>query len=174
MRDLSDPAIHPAVKQRLEGVKRAMERHYEDQEAERTGARKKTKYIGSERSEQAKLAAWLDARNILWLHPPNEGQRSAYGHVSMARQGMKAGAPDVLIFSNPHAWDGAAIQGAMGAFYNHPRGVAIELKRVSHRATVSVNQLDWLEKLREQGWLAKVCCGASEAINWLTELGFGK
>jgi hypothetical protein len=151
-------------------IKQAAEGFFDNAERERLGQRKRTKYIGSERSEQAKLAAWLDQHGILWLHPANERKASVQQHVSLKAQGVKAGAPDVLIFSLPPRRD---TDSEVGPASRVGRGVAIELKRVSHRATVSVGQLEWLEALRQQGWLAKVCCGASEAVHWLTSLGFG-
>lgn len=134
--------------------------------------RKKRQYAGSEASEQAKLAAWLDRNGILWAHPANERKATVRQYARLAGQGVKAGLPDVLIFSRPPKAD--LVSTSQRAPMTPPRGIAIELKRLSSKATVSVAQLDWLEKLRAEGWLAKVCVGSSEAIHWLESLGFGQ
>jgi hypothetical protein len=110
--------------------------------------------------EQRMLAQWLDAAGVLWCHPPNEGAHKAAYYAKRARLGVKAGVPDVLIFSPPPE--------RMTA-----RGVAIELKSQSPTTRLTDTQRDWLESLRQCGWLARVCHGADSAIDWLQQLGFG-
>lgn len=108
------------------------------------------------------LAAWLDARRLLWCHTPNESPVSVAYRVKMKRLGVKAGCPDVLIFSHvPRYRDLITVP---------VRGVALELKALGGR--VSPAQKAWLAALREEGWLTRVCVGAIEAVEWLQSLGY--
>lgn len=114
-----------------------------------------------ERHEMAVLAQYLDARRLVWLHPPNESKRSARYGAELKRLGMKAGAPDCLIFTPP--------PGRYGI-----NGVAIELKRKGARPSgVTVEQRDWLESLGALGWKTHVAFGASDAIGFV-EAWYGK
>jgi hypothetical protein len=102
----------------------------------------------TEAQEMRMLAQYLDARGLLWLHPPNEGRRSARMGAELKRQGLKPGAPDVLIFDNPPS--------------------AIELKR-SIGARLAPAQLLWLNQLRDRGWRVECCHGAQDAIGKVEE-----
>lgn len=119
-----------------------------------------TLLVPTEEQEQATLADWLNLHGLLWLHIPNEGLHHVAYRRKQARLGLRAGAPDILIFDPPPA---------------HPSspGVAIELKRVKG-GRVRPQQLAWLEELRDRGWFARVCYGAGEAIEWLETLGYGR
>lgn len=112
----------------------------------------------SEYDEQIAVAAWCDLRRLVWCHCPNETQASPKHHCDRVRAGVRAGVPDVLIFTPPPK-DAAA------------RGVAIELKRRDN-ARVTAQQQYWLDSLQSCGWLARVCRGANEAIQWLHSLGY--
>jgi len=117
--------------------------------------------VVSEEIEQEMLAYWLDAIGVDWCHPANETHAKPQYLRKRARLGVKAGVPDVLIFSPaPRA----------------PRahGVAIELKSEARTARVSEAQSGWIARLRADGWLAEVCKGAPAAITWLRSLGFGE
>ena len=72
--------------------------------------------------------------------------------------GVKAGVPDVLIFTAPPGRP-------------YARGVAIELKR-QRGGTVSAKQSAWIDDLRASGWIAVVCKGAAAAIVTLQDLGY--
>lgn len=109
-----------------------------------------------ERHEMLVLAQYLDARRFLWMHCPNEAKRSARLGAELKRLGMKAGFPDVAIFTPPPGLFGIT-------------GVAIELKR-QRGASVSVEQRDWLDNLKAQGWATHVAFGASDAISFLESL----
>lgn len=109
-----------------------------------------------ERHEMLVLAQYLDARRLLWLHPPNEAKRSARTGYELKRMGLKPGAPDALIFTPP--------PGKFGI-----NGVAIELKR-QKGSHVSPEQRDFLAALTNNGWKTAVCFGASDAIAFLNEL----
>lgn len=114
----------------------------------------------AEEIEQCMLAQWLDFKRVHWLHIPNGGLR----HIATARklkmQGVKAGAPDILIFTPPPRWK-----------FSRPGGVAIELK-APKGGRVSPAQQEWLDKLKQCGWHTCVANGAAEAIKFLEGLGY--
>jgi len=112
-----------------------------------------------ERIEQAKLANWLDGRQILWCHPANEGARSGRFGASLKQQGLKRGVPDVLIFTRPPRGDYC--------------GVAIELKRADGSGRVSPEQREWLDGLARAGWCVFVAHGWEAAVRVLVhDLGY--
>lgn len=122
----------------------------------------------TEAAEQRVLAAYLDALGLDWAAVPNSGYRGAlHRDASMAArmgaqlkaEGVKAGVPDVLVFSPPPGLRGIV-------------GVAVELKR-QRGGRVTPEQAHWLERLRLHGWEAFVAHGADEAIKRLQELGYG-
>jgi hypothetical protein len=123
------------------------------------GAAQRFQAYPLEREEQAVLAQYLDARGVLWFHPPNEGKRKAWIGAKMKTQGLKSGVPDVLIFERWYDKD-APTERATGF------GLAIELKRQAG-GNASQAQYDWLVALQRRGWKAVVCHGATEAITWL-------
>jgi hypothetical protein len=121
--------------------------------------------------EQAEVCDWLKARRVSYCHVPNGGKRSGPREGAfLKRIGVKSGVPDLLIFSAPlRGWQGEALIGHV------PRGVAIEMKRTNgSRSDVSDNQAAWLKELAAHGWLVHVAYGASDAIAWLSGLGFGR
>jgi hypothetical protein len=110
-----------------------------------------------EHFEQAVVVSWLRAMGILCCAIPNAARRSPALAAMLKAQGMSAGAPDLLIFTRPPLRPDA-------------RGVAIEMKAGKGKATDM--QTAWLLALREQGWVAEVCNGASEALELLASLGY--
>lgn len=127
-----------------------------------------------ERVEQSTLAKWLRAKQVLWLHPPNEGMRDPIQGRYLRHLGMSPGAPDVLVLSMPAG--GWLVP--TPAVYVHGkevtpvRGVAIELKRAKPAPSrVTPEQQAWLGNLDAQGWLVRVCYGAADAIQWLESIG---
>ncbi len=114
--------------------------------------------VPSEEAEHLELAFWLDNRDLLWCHCPNGELRHPRTAHRLRAMGVKAGVPDILIFSRP-------------PLYQLARGVAIELKRVNVRRP-TVAQAAWLAELGTQGWCVQVCSGAKAAIEWLRSLGF--
>src|SRR3982751_3176156 len=95
--------------------------------------------VPSEEAEHLELAYWLDSRDILWCHCPNGELRHPRTAQRLRAMGVKAGVPDILIFSRPPRYAAAT------------RGVAIELKRVNVRRP-TVAQSIWLAELSVQGW----------------------
>ena len=113
-----------------------------------------------EDAEQQVLAKWLDMHRINWFHPPNGGHRNVVVAAKLKAQGVKPGVPDVMIVDPPP---------------NYPNnvGTAIELKR-RKGGTVSSEQTAWLGILQERGWAVAGCKGATEAIEFLESLGYGR
>lgn len=119
-----------------------------------------------ESEEQKTVAAYLDARPVMWCHVPNgagiiggklDGKR--IGKLKkLEAMGVKKGVPDIVIFTRPPK------------FPQCP-GAVIELKR-RKGGTVSPEQLDWLARLTALGWKSAICKGATEAINQLREWGY--
>ena len=113
-----------------------------------------------EEAEQVALVQWLRLHKIAFAHVPNEGKHKVQYRAKQARLGVQPGVPDVLIFDQPPSCPKNV-------------GTAIELKR-RKGGRVSENQTEWLEKLKNRGWAVAVCRGATEAIEFLESLGYGR
>lgn len=113
--------------------------------------------IPSESAEQQHLFQW--ARMMSGAHPElalmykitNEGKRSRINGARMVAEGMKKGVPDICL---PVPRGG-----------HH--GLYIELKREKN-SRVTQKQMDWIEALIAQGYVAAVCRGCDEAISLIT------
>jgi hypothetical protein len=108
---------------------------------------------------QRTVAQYLDMQGWRWFHCPNGarmgGKNPAVTAGIMKGFGLKRGVPDVLIFEN---WEQVEPPGVRFTGF----GVAIELK--SPRGRLTVEQADWLEALKERGWLTAVCRNINEVI----------
>lgn len=115
------------------------------------------------------VARVLDVLGLRWAHPPNEAlQRGsqadpearrasqAYGAL-MVGLGVKAGLPDVLIFSRLPAFPEA-------------RWVAIELK--TRAGKPSPAQEEWETGLRADGWRSGVAYGLADAFAQVQAAGW--
>ena len=112
----------------------------------------------SEADEQRMLAKVLDLARLRWCHTPNGGSRNLREAANLKRAGVKAGVPDVLIFTPTAA---------------APHGVALELKRMGETlAAVRDEQWEWLRALEAVGWRAVVAFGADDAVAQLRGLGY--
>jgi len=105
--------------------------------------------IPFEEDEQATVCSFLDILKLDYCAVPNGGFRHKKTAVSMKRTGVKAGIPDILIFSRPK---------------DNSAGVAIEMKRLKG-GRVTPEQEAWHTKLRGHGWKVFVCRGAGAAID---------
>ena len=83
---------------------------------------------------------------------PNGGSRNRLEAANLKRQGVKAGVPDIVL---PVARKGY-------------HGLYIELK-VKSGGRTSSDQKDYIEFLTENGYLARVCKGAEEAVALIKE-----
>lgn len=121
-------------------------------------------YVPTEDQEQRTVCEWLDLHGITYIHVPNGGKRARVEAAIFSGLGVKKGFPDLLIFDRP----------ARVAFH----GAAIELKRrgreKERNGGLSVEQLEWLDRLFRLGWATKVAYGANQAIHWLESLGYGR
>jgi hypothetical protein len=119
--------------------------------------------VATEKQELKAVLDWLSwqrmsGKPLVFCHPPNE--RTSRG---APRLGVRAGLPDILVFTPP-----LGQRGTFGQAINYS-GVAVELKR-AHGGRVTAEQLRWLEDLRDAGWSTALCEGAEEAIAFLTPL----
>jgi len=80
-------------------------------------------------------------------HVPNGGRRDKKEAISLKRQGVKAGVPD-LVLPSPH-----------GGYC----GLYIELKVGKNKTTAKQNE--WIELLKEQNYFVVVCYGWREAAD---------
>ena len=114
--------------------------------------------IATERDEMKTLAAYLDAKRILWFHPFNEARRTPHLGRMLKAQGLKSGIPDCMIIDPPPKF-----------LMFH--GTALELKRTKG-GRISDAQARWIVDLNLRGWVAMVCYGAGHAIKELERLGY--
>jgi len=112
----------------------------------------------TEAAEQIRLAGALDAAGLVWSATANGGPRSSRAGAALKKSGVKAGLPDVLIFTP-----------APGA----PQGCAVELKRAKpNKGRLSPDQVIWLSELNRVGFVALCAYGSDEALEALKGLGY--
>lgn len=105
-----------------------------------------------EHDEQTALIDWTMLQCGRWpelklfYHIPNEGKRTPAAARRLKQEGMKRGVPD------------NCLPVAKGGYH----GLYIELKRVSG-GRPTPEQLQWIEDLNAQGYLAVICKGWEEA-----------
>lgn len=112
---------------------------------------------------QKAVAKLLDHSGLTWFHPANGEARSAITGAKLKAMGVKAGAPDCMIFSR------GAVQGGSEGF---GPSLAIELKAIDakgKRPKPRPNQLEWHERLRRCGWRVEVCYTMDEVLAVLIE-----
>lgn len=113
--------------------------------------------VPTESNEQQTLFEWARRMQGKWpelallYHIPNEGKRSARTGARLKAEGLKSGVPDICL------------PVPKGEYH----GLYIELKRRKN-ARVTTEQLEWVERLAAQGYVAAVCRGCDEAISLIT------
>ncbi len=105
-----------------------------------------------EADEQEALVEWMNLKKIFHFAIPNGGKRTQREGINFKRQGVVAGAPDLMI---PLARLGY-------------HGLFIELKRQTG-GVVTPPQQKMLAKLTSEGYLAVVCKGSFEAMKVIEE-----
>ena len=108
----------------------------------------------TEHEEQVALFAWAAVN--AGAHPelsllfaiPNGGYRPMATAAMLSAEGVKAGVPD------------CCLPVARGRYHS----LWLELKRKDHSNHATPAQLDWIERLRDDGCMAVVAYGADEAI----------
>ena len=112
----------------------------------------KTYKIPTEAQEQVAVVQYCDARGIPCFHIPNGGYRGKTTAKNLQRQGVKAGVPDLCI---PLARLGY-------------HGLYIEMKR-RQGYQIRESQKQWIARLNNEGYLARVCAGADSAIELIRQ-----
>ena len=113
--------------------------------------------VQHEENEQITVFKWAAMQQkvypelALLHHVPNGGQRNKVTAARLKAAGVKSGVPDICL---PVPKD---------EFH----GLYIELKYGKNKP--SENQKKWIEQLNKQGYKAKVCYGAEEAIAVIKE-----
>ena len=88
---------------------------------------------------------------LRWLyHVPNEGKRTRNTGARLAAEGLKRGVPDLCL---PVARKGC-------------HGLYIELKAI-RGGRLSPEQVEWLDALTRQGYMAACCKGWEEAADMI-------
>lgn len=105
----------------------------------------------AERAEQIDAISWL-AHNYpdhyaLTFHVPNESAGNAFHYAIRAKEGVKAGVPDIIHLGGTYRW----------------RAGLFELKRCdATKSRLSKDQRDFLEAADARGCFAAVCYGFEE------------
>lgn len=102
--------------------------------------------------EWARMAERAHPELRLMYHIPNEGKRSGKNGARLVAEGLKKGVPDICL---PVARGGC-------------HGLYIELKRIRN-SKVTREQVEWIEALKNQGYMAAVCRGWGEASETILE-----
>ena len=123
--------------------------------------------IPTEHLEQVRLVNWLNQKEILYCAIPNGARTSMAQAKKLKAEGLKAGAPDLLIFTSPKKL-GVQLEGAVWKAYH---SVAVEMKKQSG-GTQSKVQKEWQFNLEECGWIYLLCKGYEDAKKKLTNLGY--
>lgn len=115
----------------------------------------------TEHQEQCNLVGWLDMMRIVFFAVPNGGERDPREAVKLRREGVRAGAPDLVLV---HC---APING---------RPTMIEMKK-KKRATYSEEQLVMHAVARAEKWNV-IAPPKGHSAQWviarLRELGYGR
>ena len=105
--------------------------------------------VPTEHQEQVVFFQWISYHPTirdLTFAIPNGGSRHKLEAVNLKAEGVRAGVPDIFIAL------------PMGKFH----GLFIEMKR-QKGGVLSDVQKGWIERLAEQGYVARVCKGFFEA-----------
>lgn len=102
-----------------------------------------------ESMEQEAVVKFCEYRKIPIFAIPNEGKRNAKTAYYMKKRGLKPGVPDLCV--------PVSKRGFFGLF--------IEMKHGDNKPTE--HQKNWIQLLNDNGYCARVCVGAKEAMNLL-------
>lgn len=112
-----------------------------------------------ESTQQQVVAEHLKRAGIFFCAVPNgRGKVKPWVGAIWKREGLVAGAPDLLIFDAPPCADEYC-------------GVALEMKDIEGDGPTD-SQRSFLEALEARGWMPLVAYGAVDAFKKLTALGF--
>ena len=114
----------------------------------------------SEHDEQAALFAWADLNQRkypalkLLFAIPNGGHRHIAVALKLKAEGVKAGVPDIFL-------PVSRFLSRKDRYYSY-HGLFIEMKR-RKGGVVGPSQGEWVEKLKEQGYMCEVANGFEAA-----------
>lgn len=126
----------------------------------------KRRAIASEYQEQKAIFDWRATAVKRWpelalLHSTQSGVRTSIGAAVKAKKaGMPRGLPDLMLPIARHVLGDKVVR--------CKHGLWIELKRPSGGRT-SKEQDWWMNELRIQGYVTRVCYGADEAIRTIMD-----
>lgn len=99
--------------------------------------------------EQEAVVKFCEYRGIPIFAIPNGGKRNAKEAYFLKRSGLKPGVPDLCVPVSKKGY----------------HGLYIEMKHGKNKPTD--NQEQWIQLLNDNGYCARVCVGAREAMNLL-------
>lgn len=111
----------------------------------------------SEEDIHMTIARLLDARGVLFFHPPNASKSAPHYRAKLHKLGVRKGVPDLIILDAP----------PRKPFYH---GAALELKKRGGRATPE--QKRWIDDLAGRGWATAITRGYEETVAQLREWGY--
>ena len=114
--------------------------------------------IPTEEQEQIAVVEYMELLGLRYTHAANGANKSKAVAGKMKAAGQSAGFPDLIIVTPPPCFPAA-------------RGVAIEMKRKKN-GRVTQEQRNWLDYMESVGWIARVCYGADEAIDFINSLWY--
>lgn len=107
-----------------------------------------------ESTEQQALVKHLDEKGIAFFAVPNGGKRDPITMRLMKLEGLRKGAPDMVVFGGRHGV------------------VFLEMKRRSKtNSRVSPEQQAWRDRIKSYGFCHIVAYGAKDAANQLKREG---
>ena len=111
------------------------------------------KYLGAEDKLQHAVVRYLDAvhPDLIYTHPSNEGRRTPFERYKLKILGVKAGVPDILIFTPNKKYNGLAIE--LKVKYNKP----------------TETQAAWLERLKRCNWHSSVQKNLDDVIGLINK-----
>lgn len=98
---------------------------------------------------QEVIVKFLTLRGLKFFHTPNGGYRNPREAAKFKRMGVKAGIPDIIIYSTPRKQMGL-------------KGLTFELKVGSNKITQHQEQR--MEEFKDEGWAVYVVRSLDEAM----------
>lgn len=117
--------------------------------------------VPSEASEQRVLFEWAELNSsripelICLFSVPNGGSRNLLEAINLKRTGTKSGIPDVVL---------PVPRGPFHGLFVEMKRESLRPKTARSRGGISDSQLEWIIRLRSQGYAVQICYGSSEAI----------
>jgi hypothetical protein len=116
-----------------------------------------------ESQEQREVNIYCTRKKIPMFAIPNGTHKSIAARQKFKAEGLKAGVPDLMIPYPNNNYHGLFIE-----MKQRPKTLKNGSKSYAN-IKVSPEQDKWILRLREQGYEAKVCYGADEAIELIEE-----